>query len=78
MSPNNLQTPVEPKSAAETKEDRKRKAFQELRKGLAKFKAFENRRARFYNGPKADAELKYFRGVLDGIAGFKPKKMSYK
>lgn len=49
-----------------------------MRKGLAKFKAFENRRAHFYKGPKAEAELKYFKGVLEGIADFRPKKMSYK
>ena len=48
-----------------------------MKKGLAKFKAFENRRAHFYKGPKAEAEVKYFKGVLEGIADFRPHKMSY-
>ena len=48
-----------------------------MKKGLAKFKAFENRRSNFYKGPKVEAELRYFRGVLEGIADFRPPKMSY-
>ena len=48
-----------------------------MRKGLAKFKAFENRRSNFYKGPKAEAEQRYFRGVIDRIADYRPHKMSY-
>lgn len=31
---------------------------------------------RFYEGPKAEAEVRYFRGILEGINEKSPPKMS--